>query len=181
MQLENMIRYTGGLLQSQYQNFGKMRTIGTDFDIKYDLTKSIYLYGNVTYQDLRDTRETVGGSSAPNPTKGDRMPNIPYLYANAGFELHKENFFGGKNQNSKLYFESIFVEEYFYDFEQSIYQERRIPRSLSYNMGLEHSFKNNNITIGLQVNNITDEKLLSVFNRPLPGRTAGVKLRYIIR
>ena len=179
--LENMIRYSKNVLQAKYQNFGDMSILGADFDVKYDLTNNIFLYGNVTYQDLRDTRKTVGGSSAPNPTKGDRMPNIPYLYANAGFELHKENLFGGEKQNSKLYFESSFVEEFFYDFEQSVFQERRIPQSISYNMGLEHSFKNNNISIGLQINNITNEVLLSEFNYPLPGRTAGVKLRYIIK
>ncbi|MCT4603425.1 MAG: TonB-dependent receptor [Marinifilum sp.] len=181
MELENMIRFTGGFLQSQYQNFGQMRTKGIEGDIKWDATSFLYLYANATYQDLRDTRKNEQGSTAPNPTKGDRMPNIPYLYANAGFELHKENLFGGKEQNSKCYFESLFVEEYFYDFEQSIQQKRRIPRALSFNIGLEHSFKNKNITIGLQVNNLTDENLISEFQRPLPGRTAGIKLRYIFR
>ena len=181
MQLTNMIRYTGGTLQSQYLNFGEMRTLGADLDIKYNLSRYIYLFGNATYQDLRDTRETEPGTTVANPTKGDRIPNIPYLYANAGIEIHKENLFGGKNQNSKFWVESSFVEEYFYDFEQSIYQDRRIPRALSYNMGIEHSFKNNNASIAFQINNITDETLLSEFNRPLPGRTAGIKLRYIIR
>lgn len=180
-ELENMIRFTGGFLQSQYQNFGQMRTKGIEGDIKWDATNFLYLYANATYQDLRDTREKAIGSSLENPTKGDRMPNIPYLYANAGFELHKKNLFGGKEQNSKFYFESLFVEEYFYDFEQSIHQTRRIPRSISYNLGLEHSFKNKNIIIGLQINNITNEILISEFQRPLPGRTLGLKLRYIMK
>ena len=30
--LENMIRFTGGYLQSQYQNFGKMRTLGVEVE-----------------------------------------------------------------------------------------------------------------------------------------------------
>lgn len=181
MQLENLIRFTGGFLQSQYQNFGESRTLGADVDMKLDITKNIYLYANATYQDLRDTRKKDLDSNIDNPTKGDRIPNIPYLYANAGFELHKENLFGGKEQNSKFYFESSFVEEYFYDFEQSVFQNRRIPRTLTYNLGLEHSFKNRNISIGLQINNITDERVLSIFNRPLPGRTAGIRLRYVIK
>lgn len=181
MKLENMIRFAGGFLQAKYENFGQMKTLGVDADIKYDLTKFLYIYANATYQDLRDIREKEPGSTLENPTYGDRMPNIPYLYANAGFELHKENLFGGSKQNSKLYLETNFIEEYFYDFEQSIFQERRIPRSTTFNMGLEHSFKNKNITIGVQINNITDEKMMSIFNRPLPGRTAGIKLRYIIR
>jgi outer membrane receptor protein involved in Fe transport len=181
MKLENMIRFAGGFLQAKYENFGEMETFGIDADIKYDLTHFLYIYANATYQDLRDIRKKEPGSTLENPTYGDRMPNIPYMYANAGFELHKENLFGGSKQNSKLYLETNFIEEYFYDFEQSIFQERRIPRSTTFNMGLEHSFKNKNITIGVQINNITDEKMMSIFNRPLPGRTAGIKLRYIIR
>lgn len=179
--LDNMIRYVGGFLQSNYENFGEMKSMGVDFDFKYDLTSFLYLYANATYQDLRDAREFEPGSTVENPTYGDRMPNIPYFYYNTGFELHKNNLFGGKDQKSRFYFENSFVEEYFYDFEQSIYQERRIPRSSIFNMGLEHSFRNKNVIIGLQVNNIFDQEQITIFNRPMPGRTAAIKLRYIFK
>lgn len=181
MQLENMIRFTGGPLQSIYQNFGEMRTLGADMEIKWDATNFLYLYGNATYQDLRDTRKHEPGSTVENPTKGDRIPNIPYFFANAGFEMHKENLFGGTEQNSRFFASASFVEEYFYDFEQSIYQERRIPRALTFDAGIEHSFRNQSIIIGFQANNITDQKVISEFNRPLPGRNFALKLRYILK
>ncbi len=179
MQLENMIRFTGGPLQNMYQNFGKMRTIGVETEIKWDATSFLYLWGNITYQDLRDTREFEPGSTVPNPTQNDRIPNIPYFYTNTGFEFHKENFFGGSGQNTRLFADCSFIEEYFYDFEQSIYQERKIPSSLTFNLGLEHSLKNQHIFISIQANNITDAKVLSEFNRPMPGKNIGMKLRYI--
>ncbi len=179
--LKDMIRFVGGLLQSNYQNFGEMRTFGTEIEIKWDATPFLYLYTNATYQDLRDVREYDAGSSNPNSTQGKRMPNIPYLFANVGFEIHKNNLFGGKEQNSRLFVNGSFVEEYFYDFEQSIYQERRIPKSLIFDMGLEHSFKNQSVIIGFQANNITNQKVISEFNRPLPKRNFAVKLRYIMK
>ena len=179
MQLENMIRFTGGPLQNKYENFGEMRTLGAEIETKWDATKWLYLWGNVTYQDLRDTREYESSSSVPNPTKGDRIPNIPYFFANAGIELHKANLFGGKGQNTRWFSDGSFVEEYFYDFEQSIYQERRIPRTFTINSGIEHSLKNQSIYISLQANNLTDAKILSEFNRPLPGRNFGMKIRYV--
>lgn len=179
MQLENMIRFTGGPLQSKYENFGKMSTLGAELESKWDATNWLYVWGNITYQDLRDTREYEPGSTVLNPTKGDRMPNIPYFFANAGLELHKANLFGGKGQNSRLFTEGSYVEEYFYDFEQSIYQERRIPRAFTVNAGVEHSINNQSIFISLQANNITDAKVLSEFNRPLPGRNFGMKVRYV--
>ena len=181
MQLKNMIRFTGGPLQNQYQNFGEMRTIGAESEIKWDATRFLYLWGNVTYQDLRDTREYEPGSTVKNPTKGDRIPNIPYFFANAGFEFHKANLFGGSGQNTRLFTDCSFVEEYFYDFEQSIYQERKIPRTLTFDAGLEHSFKNQHIFISIQANNIGDAEVLSEFNRPLPGRNFGMKIRYILK
>lgn len=179
MHLENMIRYTAGPLQGLYTNFGEMKTLGIEGEIKWDATNYLYLWGNATYQDITDSRKYDPGSSAPNPTKGKRMPNIPWLFANAGFELHKANFFGVTGQNTRLFGDCSFVEEYFYDFEVSDYQERKIPRAITFNMGLEHSLKNNSIFLSLQMNNITDKEVISEFNRPLPGRNFGAKIRYV--
>lgn len=179
MYLKDMIRLTGGTLQSKFENFGKMRTLGAELEVKWDAARWLYLWGNITYQDLRDTRKYQPGSTVENPTKGDRVPNIPYFFANAGIELHRENFFGGKGQNTRLFADCSYVDEYFYDFEQSIYQERRIPQATTLNAGVEHSFCNRTVFIKLQMNNITGEQVFSEFNRPLPGRNFSVKLRYI--
>ncbi len=179
MYLTDMIRFTGGRLQSIYKNFGEMRTLGVEIEIKADVTNWLYLWGNATYQDLRDVRKYEAGSEVPNPTKDYRIPNIPYLFANGGIELHKANLFGIKGQNTRLYTDCSFVEEYFYDFEMSKKQQRRIPRTITFNAGLEHSLHNQTIFISIQANNITDKRVMSEFNRPLPGRNFGLKLRYV--
>ena len=179
MYLQDMIRYTAGLIGAQYQNFGEMRTLGVEFEAKADVLPSLYLYGNTTYQDLRDTRAYEPESTVPNPTKNKRMPNIPYLMANAGLEFHRENLFGGKGQNTRLFADVAFVEEYYYDFEMTQLQKRRIPRSTTIDIGFEHSFLNNKVFLSGKVRNITNEKTLSEFNRPLMGINGGVKLRVI--
>jgi putative mxcH len=179
MYLQDMIRYTAGLIGAQYQNFGEMRTLGVEFEAKADVLPSLYLYGNTTYQDLRDTRAYEPESTVPNPTKNKRMPNIPYLMANAGLEFHRENLFGGTGQNTRLFADVAFVEEYYYDFEMTQLQKRRIPRSTTIDIGFEHSFLNNKVFLSGKVRNITNEKTLSEFNRPLMGINGGVKLRVI--
>lgn len=179
MYLQDMIRYTAGLIGAQYQNFGEMRTLGVEFEAKADVLPSLYLYGNTTYQDLRDTRAYEPESTVPNPTKNKRMPNIPYLIANAGLEFHRENLFGGTGQNTRLFADVAFVEEYYYDFEMTQLQKRRIPRSTTIDIGFEHSFLNNKVFLSGKVRNITNEKTLSEFNRPLMGINGGVKLRVI--
>lgn len=178
MHLKDMIRFVKGFLGAQYQNFGEMRTLGVELEAKADVMSFLYAYGNVTYQDLRDVRMYNENSTVANPTKGKRMPNIPYFLANAGLEFHKENLFGGKGQNTRIFTDLAFIEEYLYDFEMTTGQ-RRIPRSTVIDLGFEHSLFNRHLFISGKVKNITDAEVLSEFNRPLPGRSFMIKLRYV--
>ena len=107
------------------------------------------------------------------------MPNLPYLMANAGLEFHKENPFGGQGQNVRLFADLAFTEEYFYDFELTVNAKRRIPRSLLLDIGLEYSFFNQRLFVSGKVKNLTNARVLSEFNSPLPGRSFGAKIRYI--
>ena len=181
MHLKDMIRFTGGFLQSQYQNFGEMRTLGMEAEVKADMTRWLYGYVNATYQDLRDVRKYEQNTTVANPTKGSRMPNIPYLMANAGLEFHKENLFGGSGMNTRIFTDASFVEEYLYDFEQGQFQQHRIPRALSCNIGFEQSFGNGRYFIMGKINNLTDTKMISEFNRPLPGRSFTIRFRYVFK
>ena len=101
--------------------------------------------------------------------------------ANAGLEFHKENLFGGKGQNTRLFADLSFIDEYYYDFEVTENAKRRIPRSTTLDLGFEHSFMNQRLFISGKVKNITDAKVISEFNRPLPGRSFGMKIRYIFK
>lgn len=181
MHVDDMIRFVKGILGAQYQNFGEMRTIGVEAEVKADVLPWLYGYANVTYQDLRDTRDHEAGTNLPNPTKGKRMPNIPYFMSNAGLEFHKENLFGGKGQNTRFFADMSFIEEYYYDFELTKNEKRRIPRSTTLDLGFEHSFFDQRLYISGKIKNVADAKVISEYNCPLPGRTFGLKLRYILR
>lgn len=182
-ELQDMIRYQADMIPSmaRYANFGTVRTKGVELEFKGDVARVLYLYANATYQDLRDKREYETGSSAPNPTYNKRMPNIPYLLANLGIELHKENLFGGKDQNSRFLVDASYIHEYFYDFEMSKYQDRKIPTSLTFDAGIEHSFKRDSWILSFKVKNLTDQKVYSDLNRPLPGRNFAFKVRYVMK
>ncbi len=179
--LHDMIRQTRNIIQTQYDNFGEMRSLGAEAEVKSDICAWLYGYANVTYQDLRDMRKYEQNSQVPNPTYGIRMPNIPYFMVNAGLELHKEDLFGVRHTNTRLFADAAFVEEYFYDFEQSIYQERRIPRSLRLDVGMEYSMMGGSLILSGKLGNATNAKLFSEFNYPLPGRTFSVRLRYVMK
>lgn len=178
--LKDMIRQTKNFLQTYYENFGLMQSWGIEAEVKADLLPWLYAYANATYQDLRDIRQYEHGSSVPNPTYGLRIPNTPYLLANGGVELHRSDLFGWRGSNLRLFGDLSFVEGFTYDFEQSIYQEKRIPRSLRLDLGLEYSMLNERIILSANVHNATNARLLSEFNHPLPGRVFAAKIRYIL-
>ena len=180
-QLEDMIRFTPDMIptMARYRNFGSVRTKGVELEAKGDICPLLYLYANGTYQDLRDVRKTIPGTEVENPTRNKRIPNVPYLLANFGAELHKENLFGGSGQNTRLLFDASYIHQYFYDFEVSKYQERKIPTSMTMDAALEHSLCNDRWTITFKVKNLTDRRIVSELNRPLPGRYIGIKVRYL--
>jgi outer membrane receptor protein involved in Fe transport len=182
-ELDDMIRFTPDIIptMARYRNFGTVRTKGVELELKGDVCPLLYLYANGTWQDLRDVRETVPGTNVANPTKDLRIPNVPYLMGNFGAELHRENLFGGKGQNTRLLYDASYIHEYFYDFEVSKYQERKIPTSFTMDAALEHSFMDNRLTLTLRVKNLTDRHVVSEFNRPLPGRYVGFKVRYAFK
>ena len=182
-QLEDMIRFTPDMIptMARYRNFGSVRTKGVELEAKGDICPLLYLYANGTYQDLRDVRKTIPGTEVENPTRNMRIPNVPYLLANFGAELHKENLFGGRGQNTRLLFDASYIHQYFYDFEVSKYQERKIPTSMTMDAALEHSFCNDRWTITFKVKNLTDRRIVSELNRPLPGRYIGIKVRYLFK
>lgn len=179
--LQDMIRYTRNFVQGRYTNFGEMRTLGVEAEVKADVTRWLYGYVNATFQDLRDTRKYEPSSGVPNPTKGLRMPNIPYFLMNAGLEFHKRNPFGGYGQNVRVFSDASFVEEYFFDFEVSQYQEKRIPRSFKLDLGMEYSIMDGSLIFSAKISNLTDAKLFSEFNYPLPGRAFTARIRYVMK
>lgn len=182
-QLTDMIRFTPGMIPStaRYANFGAVNSKGVEGEVKGDFTPWLYAYVNATWQDLRDVRQFIPETKVPNPSYEKRIPNVPYMMANCGLELHGRNWFGGQGQNTRVLLDASYIHQYFYDFELSRYQDRKIPTSLTCDAAIEHSFDNNRWTLTFKLRNLTNREVVSEFNRPLPGRNFSIKLRYLFR
>ena len=63
----------------------------------------------------------------------------------------------------------------------SVNQDRKIPTSFTLDAGLEHSMMNNRWTFSLKVKNLTNRDVVSELNRPLPGRSFAIKVRYLLK
>lgn len=181
--LEDMIRFTPDMIptMARYRNFGEVQTMGIELEAKGDVLPMLYLYANTTYQDLRDKRKMVPGTVVENPTYNMRIPNVPYFMANGGLEYHQENIFGGRGQNTRIMVDASYIHQYYYDFEMSKYQERKISTSMIVDAAIEHTLQNSTWSFTLKVKNIANRRVVSDLNCPLPGRSVAFKVRYLLK
>ena len=176
MQVSDMIKLMKQHMAAGYVNAEKVHIKGIETELKLDITPTLYAYGNLTYQDVRDVLDYLPGTQALNPTKGLRLPNIPYLFANFGAEYHSDRLF--KNWYVKAFWDGKFTEEFFFFWELTELQKRRIPRSFTNDIGVLMTYKNR-YSIALECHNIADKEVWDQFRRPLAGRTFHIKFRYV--
>jgi len=176
MQVSDMIKLMKQHMAAGYVNAEKVHIKGIETEIKLDISPTVYAYGNLTYQDVRDVLDYLPGTQAPNPTKGLRLPNIPYLFANFGAEYHSDRLF--KNWYVKAFWDGKFTEEFFYFWELTELQKRRIPRSFVNDIGLLLTYKNK-YSIALECHNLMNKEVWDQFRQPLAGRTFHLKFRYV--
>ena len=176
MQVSDMIKLMKQHMAAGYVNAEKVHIKGIETELKLDISPTVYAYGNLTYQDVRDVLDYLPGTQAPNPTKGLRLPNIPYLFANFGTEYHSDRLF--KNWYVKAFWDGKFTEEFFYFWELTKLQKRRIPRSFVNDIGLLLTYKNK-YSIALECHNLMNKEVWDQFRQPLAGRTCHLKFRYV--
>ena len=176
MQVSDMIKLMKQHMAAGCVNAEKVHIKGIETELKLDITPTVYAYGNLTYQDLRDVLNYLPGTQAPNPTKGLRLPNIPYLFANFGAEYHRDQLF--KNWHIKAFWDGKFTEEFFYFWELTELQKRRIPRSFVNDIGLLLTYKNK-YSVALECHNMMNKEVWDQFRQPLAGRTFHLKFRYV--
>jgi len=177
MNVKDMIRLMQSSMNFLYVNLGEVEIKGLEAELKADITKEVYAYANMTYQDVRDVMKYEPGSKAPNVTKGLRLPNIPYWFGNFGLEYHKEDLFG-KNQFSKIFWDAQFTEEFFFNWNVSKKQNRKIPTSFVQNVGVQQVFGKNKYSISAEVHNLFNKEVWNMYKMPLMGRSLHLKLRY---
>lgn len=178
MDLTDMIQLRGNGVTTAFTNVGQARIQGIELEAKYDITENLYSFFNATYQEVWDSQEIRPGTvGVKNPTFGLRLPHIPWFFANYGIEYHVDNLFGTDTQ-TRAYYESQYVHEFFFEFELSANQDRSIPSAWTHHLGVEHSVWNDKLSLGLELRNITNELVINNFNNPLPGRNFRIKLRY---
>ncbi|MEO1547526.1 MAG: TonB-dependent receptor [Bacteroidota bacterium] len=157
-----------------FQNVFSARSLGLEVSGRLTAFRDrITLSANATYQDFRNT----SGDGVFGAFEGDRIPNQPYLFANANFSYqlieaetqNRLNLFGGLR----------YVNEFFLNWESvSARNKLTVPSQFILNTGLTYSFDlwNNKIDVTGEVQNLNNAKIFDLFGVQLPGRSFFAKL-----
>ena len=178
----NIVDLSGGKAAASYINYGSVRTWGINLSARYDYKRWVSVGGNFTYMDVRDNQPTAIGSSMPNLGYGDRMPNIPYLFAD-GFVTLSWHDCGAKGNTLSLTYDNQYTHRFYYYSSRigSNKDDYMVPDQFAHNISLSYSLKDGRYNIAAECRNITNERLYDNFSLQKAGRAFYIKLRIALR
>jgi outer membrane receptor protein involved in Fe transport len=133
---------------------------------------------NATYQDYRNTSETGRFAAFAD----ERIPNSPWLFVNAALRLSKREAFTS-NDEIALSGYLRYVHEYFLGWENIglPVSKELIPSYLLPSAGLVYSLRRQErgrLTSSVEVQNISDVRVIDVFGIQRPGRAFYAKVTF---
>ncbi|MGC4118263.1 MAG: TonB-dependent siderophore myxochelin receptor MxcH [Myxococcales bacterium] len=159
-----------------YHNVYSARSLGVEAAAGWTEPHGyLALDANVTYVDFRNTSAT--GSFADYA--GDRVPNRPYLFANAAARGQLREL-AMPGDELALSYSLRYVHDYFRGWESvGIHAyKQRVPEQLLHSLALTYLFRLDTarLTASVEAQNLTDEPAFDVYGVQRPGRTFRTKL-----
>ena len=174
----NIVDLSGGKSAASYINYGKVQTLGANLSARYTFAEWLSVGGNLTYMDVRDNMELALGSSMPNLGYGDRMPNIPYLFADSDVTFTWRDFLHKGNTLSLTYDNQYLHNFYYYSSRIGTNRDDyMVPSQFSHNLSLSYTLCRGKYNISVECRNITNERLYDNFSLQKAGRAFYGKLR----
>lgn len=175
----NLVDLSGGKSAASYINYGRVKTLGGNLSARYGFSRWLSIGGNITYTDVRDNMKiAMGTTDKPNLGYRDRMPNIPFLFADFDINLTWADC-GKKGNTLMVLYDNQYLHAFYYYSSRigSNKDDYRIPHQFSHNISVSYSMQNGKYNLSLECRNLTDEKLYDNFSLQKAGRAFYAKLR----
>ena len=173
----NIADLSGGKMAATYINYGKVLTKGVNASVRYGFCNRLSIGGNFTRMDVRDNQEMAIGTNQPNLAYKERMPNIPYMFADSDINLYWHNLFEKGNTLTFTYDNQYLHSFSYYSQVIGSSSDYIVPNQFSHNISLSYSMKKGRYNISFECRNLTDEKLYDNFSLQKAGRAFYGKLR----
>ena len=155
----NIADLSGGKMAATYINYGKVLTKGVNASVRYGFSNRLSIGGNFTRMDVRDNQEMAIGTNQPNLAYKERMPNIPYMFADSDINLYWHNLFEKGNTLTFTYDNQYLHSFSYYSQVIGSSSDYIVPNQFSHNISLSYSMKKGRYNISFECRNLTDEKL----------------------
>ena len=163
-----------------YENYGRVKTLGCNFSVRYNLGRWLSVGGNFTQMDVRDDeRLMVGSTTVGNPVYGSRMPNVPYRFADSDVNLYWHGL-GGEGNVLTLTYDNQYLHSFCYYSEgvqASNLADYMVPTQFSHNLSLTYSMGGGRYNFSVECRNFTGERLYDNFSLQKAGRAFYAKAR----
>lgn len=172
---KDFINAVPGGTYSSYTNIGKVAIAGVDGEVKYSYKNLVFANFNASYTDATN-------ADKKSAVYQDRIPNQPWLYANADIGLGKNDIF---QESDRLQFNwfTQYVHWFYLTWPSRGYEpgKSRIPTQFIHSATVSYSMKNGRYNISLESRNLFNELAYDNFRLQKPGRSVNVKLRYFLK
>ena len=175
----NIVSLSGGKSGASYVNYGNVHTKGFNASLRYDFNHRLSVGGNFTRMEVIDNQKTIMGSAGKNICYGERMPNIPYQFADADATYRWHNV-GWEGNTLSLTYDNQYLHEFCYNAENVGTQNKRdfmVPTQFSHNASVTYSFMHNMFNLTFEASNFTNEQLYDNFSLQKAGRAFYGKIR----
>ncbi|MBO5831273.1 MAG: TonB-dependent receptor plug domain-containing protein, partial [Alistipes sp.] len=175
----NIVDLSGGKAAASYLNYGRVMTLGGSVSVRYTLAKWLSVGGNLSYMDVRDNQKiAIGTTSMPNLGYGDRMPNIPYMFADSDITFTWHDAIKSGDLLTITYDNQYLHSFYYYSSRIGANKDEfMIPEQFSHNLSIGYSLQGGRYNLSLECRNLSNERLYDNFSLQKAGRAYYVKLR----
>ncbi|WP_044213885.1 TonB-dependent receptor [Saccharicrinis fermentans] len=166
--------------KSTYMNLLETQTIGFEGELKVSPLQNMNLYANLTWQDII-LKDVDDNGDIEERYIGANVPNIPWLFGNAGFS-YMLPWHITKSDKINIFYTCNYVHDFFLSWEIDGITSTKatIPQQVVHNAGISYTTLNNRLSFSLETKNITDEKVYDNYMVQKPGRSYATKIRFFI-
>ncbi len=174
----NILALSGGKSAATYVNYGKVDTKGISISARYSYSKWVSLGGNFTQMNVRDNMRTAQGSTIGNISYRERMPNLPYMFADSDINFYWHGL-GRKSNVLTVTYDNQFTHKFCY-YTASIganKEDYMVPDQFAHNLSLSYGINNGRYNISFECRNFTNARLYDNFSLQKAGRAFYGKVR----
>ena len=174
----NITDLSGGKSAATYINYGKVLTKGYNISARYGFGKWVSVGGNFTQMDVRDNMKTSISGSAENIAYKERMPNLPYIFADSDVTFYWRDL-GRKGNALTVSYDNQYLHSFTY-YSSKIGSNKGdyvVPSQFSHNLSLSYSLRDGRYNLSFECRNFTDEQLYDNFSLQKAGRSFYGKVR----